>query len=115
MIINNSNNINKANNHLSPKLTEHKNTMTYDVRNPHPGLERVYICGRVKPVNGNPALPSVECSIYHLSLSFPILSVVQRIMDSDHAFGILKVVPYTSGKIWFARLIFLFFFGSVFE
>jgi hypothetical protein len=25
------------------------------------------------------------------------------------------VVPYTSGKIWCARLIFLFFFGSVFE
>ena len=29
-------------------------------------------------------------------------------------FMILKVVPYTSGKIWSARLIFLFF-GSVFE
>ena len=27
----------------------------------------------------------------------------------------IKVVPYTSGKIWSARLIFLFFFGSVFE
>jgi len=26
----------------------------------------------------------------------------------------IKVVPYTSGKIWSARLIFLFF-GSVFE
>ena len=26
-----------------------------------------------------------------------------------------KVVPYTSGKIWSARLIFLFFSGSVFE
>ena len=25
------------------------------------------------------------------------------------------VVPYTSGKIWSARLIFLYFFGSVFE
>jgi hypothetical protein len=27
----------------------------------------------------------------------------------------IKVVPYTSGKIWSAHLIFLFFFGSVFE
>ena len=27
----------------------------------------------------------------------------------------LKVVPYTSGKIWSARLIFFYFFGSVFE
>jgi hypothetical protein len=27
----------------------------------------------------------------------------------------LKVVPYTSGKIWSARLISYFFFGSVFE
>jgi hypothetical protein len=27
----------------------------------------------------------------------------------------LKVVPYTSGKMWSPRLIFLFFFGSVFE
>ena len=27
----------------------------------------------------------------------------------------IKVVPYTSGKILSARLIFLFFFGSVFE
>jgi hypothetical protein len=26
-----------------------------------------------------------------------------------------KAVPYTSGKIWTSRLIFLFFFGSVFE
>ena len=25
------------------------------------------------------------------------------------------MVPYTSGKIWSVRLIFLFFFGSVFE
>jgi hypothetical protein len=37
MMINNSTNINKMNNHLSPQLIEHKTT-TYDVGNPSPDL-----------------------------------------------------------------------------
>jgi hypothetical protein len=32
-MFNNSTNINKANNHLSPSLTEHKKTMIYDIGN----------------------------------------------------------------------------------
>jgi len=37
-MVNNSTNINKTNNHLSPSLTEHKKngTMTNDVENPGP-------------------------------------------------------------------------------
>jgi hypothetical protein len=36
--VNNSTNINKTNNHLSPQLTEHKKTMTYGIGNLGPGL-----------------------------------------------------------------------------
>ena len=37
MMVNNSTNINKTNNHLSPSLNEHKKgTTTYDVGNPGP-------------------------------------------------------------------------------
>ena len=40
-MVNISININKANNHLSPELTEQKNKKTtYDVRNPGPAWER---------------------------------------------------------------------------
>jgi hypothetical protein len=46
---NNSNNINKTNNHLSPQLIEQKNTMIYDIGNPGPGLGQAQICGVVKP------------------------------------------------------------------
>ena len=46
--------INKTNNtsHLQPFNT--KKTTTYGVGNPGPGLKQAQICGRVKPVNGNP-------------------------------------------------------------
>jgi len=33
-MVNNSTNINKMNNHLSPQIIEHKKIMTYDVGNP---------------------------------------------------------------------------------
>ena len=37
--VNNSININKMNNHLSPRIIDHnKQTTTYNVRNPGPGL-----------------------------------------------------------------------------
>ena len=39
-MVNNSTNINKTNNNLSPQLIQHKKTMTYDVRNPGKGLEQ---------------------------------------------------------------------------
>ena len=35
-----------------------QNTTTYDVGNPGPGLGQAHKCGRVKPVNGIPILPS---------------------------------------------------------
>jgi len=38
VLVNNSSNINKTENHLSSYNTEHKKTTTYDVRNPGPGL-----------------------------------------------------------------------------
>lgn len=34
--------------------------MTYEVRNPAPGLGQVQKCGRVKSVNGIPTFPSVD-------------------------------------------------------
>jgi hypothetical protein len=37
-MVNNYTNINKANNHLSTRLIEHKKNTTYDVRNPVSGL-----------------------------------------------------------------------------
>jgi len=40
-MLNNSTNINKRNNHLSPKTTEHtKRTMTYFIGYPSPGIDR---------------------------------------------------------------------------
>ena len=41
-MVNNSNNINKTNNHLSIQIIEHKkNTMTYGIGNIGPGLGQV--------------------------------------------------------------------------
>jgi hypothetical protein len=57
MMVNNSTNINKINNHLSSLLTEHKKNMTYDVGNPDSGIGQAQKCGGVKPVNGIPTLP----------------------------------------------------------
>ena len=45
-MVNNSSNINKANNHPSPSLTEHnENTTTYDVWYPGAGLGQTQNCG----------------------------------------------------------------------
>jgi len=49
-MVNNSTNINKTNNYLSPQFIEHlkKKTTTYDIGNPSPGLEQTQ---NVKPIN----------------------------------------------------------------
>jgi hypothetical protein len=46
-MVNNSTDINKKNNHLSHQSTEHKETMTYDIGNPGPGLGQPQKCDRV--------------------------------------------------------------------
>ena len=55
-MVNNSTDINKKNNHLSPLLSEHI-IDHHDVGNPHPSFGRAEKCGGVKPVNGIPAPP----------------------------------------------------------
>ena len=52
VMVNNSNNINKANNHLSPQIIENKKTMTYEVCNQDHVLGQAQKCGRVKPFKG---------------------------------------------------------------
>ena len=67
-MVNNSTNINKTNNHLSPQqqspltsttITSHLNslninkTTTYVVGNPGPGLGQAQKCGRIKPMMGS--------------------------------------------------------------
>ena len=52
IMVNNSTNINKINNHLSPQLIKHKKNTTYDVENPGPHLGRAQRGGDVKSVNG---------------------------------------------------------------
>ena len=42
VLVNNATSINKGNKQLSPKITEHRKTMTYGVRNP--GLRHVQKC-----------------------------------------------------------------------
>jgi hypothetical protein len=58
MIVNNSTNISKTNNHLSPSHTEHtqnkKKTMTYEFGNPSPGFGQVHRCDGIKQVNEIP-------------------------------------------------------------
>ena len=63
MVGNNSTIINKANNHVVPKLIEHKKTMTYGGENPDQGLRQAYICCGVKPDNGIPTQDSIEDGI----------------------------------------------------
>ena len=59
-MVNNSTDINKTNNHLSPQLIEHKNkNMTYDIGNLSPYLGKAQKCGRVKLVNGIPTLATL--------------------------------------------------------
>ena len=57
VMVNNSTNINKTNNHLSHQLTEHKK-IPYVVGNPGTSLEHAELSGGVKPVNGIPIVPS---------------------------------------------------------
>jgi hypothetical protein len=54
----NSTNINKANNHLSSYLAEHKKTTTYDAGKPDPGLGQAHTFVGIKPVNGIPIIHS---------------------------------------------------------
>jgi len=56
VIVNNSTNINKTNNHLPPQIIKHKKTTSFSVGNPGPGLVQEQKCGRVKPVNGTTTL-----------------------------------------------------------
>jgi hypothetical protein len=53
-MVNNFTNINKTNNHLSPKLIVHKKIMTYDVGDASLGLGQARKSGGIKPVNGIP-------------------------------------------------------------
>jgi hypothetical protein len=43
---------------LYNKQNKTKQTMSYDIVNSDPGLGQTQQCGRVKPVNGMPNLPS---------------------------------------------------------
>ena len=51
-MVNNSININKTNNHVSPQLIDHKKTTAYDIGNTVLGLGQAHKCGIVIPVNG---------------------------------------------------------------
>jgi hypothetical protein len=48
VMVNNSTNINKMNNKLSPQTIEYKKTMTYDIGNPGPVLGQTQTCSKVK-------------------------------------------------------------------
>jgi hypothetical protein len=73
MMVNNSTNINKMNNHLSLQTVK-KKTMAYDIGNPCPDLGQPQKCVKLKLYNGIPAFPSVICvlevSILSLFLQF---------------------------------------------
>jgi hypothetical protein len=57
VMVNNSTNINKTNNHLSNlKLMNIKKTTTYDIGDPGPGLGQAHKCGRLKLINVIPTL-----------------------------------------------------------
>ena len=58
-MVNNSTNINKTNNQLSPQTIEReKKTMTLEIRNPDPGLGQEQKCDGMKLINGVPTFPS---------------------------------------------------------
>jgi hypothetical protein len=44
VMVNNSTNINKTNNNLSPQTNEYEKTMTYDIGNPGPVLGQTQAC-----------------------------------------------------------------------
>jgi len=55
-MVNNSTNINKANNHFFSSVTERKEKTTiYDIRNINPSLAQAQQYGRIKPVKGIPS------------------------------------------------------------
>ena len=57
VMVNNSNNINKTNNHLSPQFTADEKKITIDnIGSPSSVLRQTQKCGRVKPDNGIPTL-----------------------------------------------------------
>ena len=67
MMVNNSTNINKTNNHLSPEHTKKRGITTYDIGNPDPGLGHTQKCGGVKPSpldnwisNGNAFIKTID-------------------------------------------------------
>ena len=63
-MVNNSNNFNKTNNHLSPQTTWHKRITTYGTGYPDPGLGQAQTFCGIIPVNGILTLPSdYWCSI----------------------------------------------------
>jgi len=57
-MVNNSTNVNKTNNKLSPQTIEQtKKTTTFGIGNPGPGLGQTQKYDRDKPVNGITTLP----------------------------------------------------------
>jgi hypothetical protein len=58
VIVNNSNTIYRTNNHLSPEITEHKKTTTYDVGNSAPCFGQAQNWGGVKLINVIIILPT---------------------------------------------------------
>jgi hypothetical protein len=56
-MVNNSTNINKTNNHHSPKKITTTNTTTHGIWNPGYGFGYTQTCGGIKLVNRNP-IPS---------------------------------------------------------
>jgi len=57
-MVNNSTNINKRYNHISPQIIEPTKTRTYDVRNPGADLRQAQICGGVKLVD------EINCNVW---------------------------------------------------
>jgi hypothetical protein len=51
--VNNSTNISKTNNNLSPETIQHKEITTYGVENPCPVFGSAQRCGGIKPVMGS--------------------------------------------------------------
>jgi len=49
---------------VSPSITEHKKTTTYDIENSGPGLEQAHIYGGVRPVNGIPTLIDQRAEVH---------------------------------------------------
>ena len=70
-MVNNFTNINKANNHFSPSLTELKEkTIAYDFGNPGPASGQAQQCGGIKSLIGSqPSLLDNWISIGNISIN----------------------------------------------